>query len=155
LAQTDANGQFVFPAVEDGNWMVQPRKNGDLGEAIDIGDVVMVLKSTVGAVMFTAEQQFAADVSGDGSIDKNDAVLIGRYTVGAITRFPTAELCGSDWIFFPAPMPAPNQSVTQPLIGTCQPGHISFDPLSAEATNQNFEAILIGDCTLDWGSGGY
>jgi hypothetical protein len=42
--------------------------------------------------------------------------------------------------------------VTQPLIsgGTCQPGSISFGPLSAEATNQDFEAILIGDCSLSW-----
>jgi hypothetical protein len=43
--------------------------------------------------------------------------------------------------------------VTQPLFsgGTCQPpGSITFNPLSADATNQDFEAILIGDCDLSW-----
>ena len=30
----------------------------------------------------------AADVSGDGRIDSNDAVLIGQYVKGAITAFP-------------------------------------------------------------------
>ena len=150
--ETGADGHFAFFPVGQGNWQIQPRKTGDLGDSIDIVDAVLVLRSTVGSITLTAQQQLAADVSGDGSVDINDAVVILRYTVGAITHFPTAELCGSEWIFIPAPMAAPSQSVTEPLIsgGICQPGSISFDPLSAEATSQDFEAILIGDCALDW-----
>jgi hypothetical protein len=93
-------------------------------------------------------------VSGDATITEDDAILILNYTVGNLTRFPVADACGSDWIFVPAPSAAVNQSVTQPLIsgGTCQPGSITFDPISAAATNQDFEAILIGDCNLSWPS---
>ena len=82
--------------------------------------------------------------------EDDDGTLILKYTVGKIAHFPIADACGSDWIFIPVPTAAPNQSVTQPLISgwTCQPGSITFNPLSAEATNQDFEAILIGDCDL-------
>jgi hypothetical protein len=38
--------------------------------------------------------------------------------------------------------------------GTCQPRSVTFAPISAAAVNQDFEAILIGDCTLSWPSEG-
>jgi hypothetical protein len=85
--------------------------------------------------------------------EDDDGTLILKYTVGKIAHFPIADACGSDWIFVPVPTAAANQSVTQPLFsgGTCQPpGSITFNPLSADATNQDFEAILIGDCDLSW-----
>jgi hypothetical protein len=151
-AQTDANGQLSFSAIDQANWEVRPRKTGDLGVAVDVRDAVIVMKSTVGDVTLTAQQQLAADVSGDGWVDITDATRILQYAVGTITRFPTAELCGSDWIFVPLPSTPVNQSVTQPQIsaGTCRPGSITFAPRSAAAANQDFEAILIGDCSLSW-----
>jgi hypothetical protein len=33
-----------------------------------------------------------------------------------------------------------------------QPGSVTFGPISAAAANQDFEAILIGDCNLSWPS---
>ena len=155
-AQTDANGQFAFDAVSAGSWQVEPLKSGDLGNAINIQDAVAILQSVVGALTLNAQQDMACDVNGDGTVDNVDAVLIMQYTVGNLTRFPAASLCGSDWIFVPVPSAAGNESVTQPLIsgGTCQPGSITFDPISAEAANQDFEAILIGDCNLSWPSEG-
>jgi hypothetical protein len=88
--------------------------------------------------------------------EENDPNLILECAAGLRTRFPTAEACGSDWIFIPVPHAAINQSVTQPLIsaGTCRPGSITFDPISAAAANQDFEAIVIGDCSPSWASEG-
>ena len=115
-------------------------------------DAVQLLNFSVGQGTPNPGQQLGCDVSGDGTITEDDMNLIGQYTVGLLTRFPVADACGSDWIFVPVPSTAVNQSVTQPLIsaGTCQPGSITFDPISAEAANQDFEAILIGDCNLSW-----
>jgi hypothetical protein len=155
-AQTDANGQFAFDAVSAGSWQVQPAKMGGADGAISALDAVRVLQFSNGQATPNPGQQLGCDVSGDGTITEDDAVLILNYTVGSLTRFPVADVCGSDWIFVPVPSAAVNQSVTQPLIsaGTCQPGSITFDPISAAATNQDFEAILIGDCSLSWSSEG-
>jgi hypothetical protein len=150
---TGLDGQFAFSGFGQGNWEVQPQKTGDLGFAVDINDAVMVLKATVGAVTLSPRQQLAADVSGDGSVDINDAVLILRYTVGAITRFPVAQTCNSDWAFVPEPDPVANQQIVAPQIGVtaCQPnGAINFRPLTTQATNQNFSAVLFGDCDGSW-----
>ncbi|HEX7406918.1 MAG TPA: choice-of-anchor Q domain-containing protein [Candidatus Binatia bacterium] len=154
--QTDANGQFAFDAVSAGSWQLQPAKMGGAEGAIDISDAVRALQFSVGQGTPNPGQQLSCDVSGDGTITEDDMNLIGQYTVGLLTRFPVADACGSDWIFVPVPSAAVNQSVTQPLIlaGTCQPGSIAFDPISATAANQDFEAILIGDCNLSWPSEG-
>jgi len=73
-----------------------------------------------------------------------------------IAEFSVVTACNSDWIFIPAPAAADNQSVAQPLIleGSCQPASILFDPISANVANQDFEAVVIGDCTLSWSGDG-
>jgi hypothetical protein len=152
VTQTDSTGQFTFSGIPAGNWKVQPQKNGDLGSAIDILDAVSVLQAAAGTISMGPQQQLACDVNGDGSVDTADAVLIMQYTVGVITRFPVAQTCGSDWAFVPEPAPAANQQVVSPQIGTaaCQNGAIGFAPLTAQASNQDFSAILFGDCTGNW-----
>jgi hypothetical protein len=153
-AQTDENGQFAFDAVPAGVWHIQPAKMGGAEGAIDMSDAVRMLQFSVGQGTPNPGQQLGCDASGDGTITQDDEILIMQYTIGSLTRFPVAEACGSDWIFVPVPSAAVNQSVTQPLIsgGTCQPGSITFDPISAAAANQDFEALLIGDCNLSWPS---
>lgn len=117
----------------------------------------MILRATVGALTLNAQQELAADVAGDGSVDINDAVLLLRYTVGAITRFPVAQNCNSDWAFVPEPEAVANQTVLPPEIGsgTCQTtGTVCYEPLITQANNQNFSAVLFGDCNGDWHPGG-
>ena len=66
-----------------------------------------------------------------------------------LERFPVAESCGSDWAFVPIPSAVPNQTLTGPLMSGdgCRPGSIGYDPLAGAAANQNFKAVLFGDCT--------
>jgi len=153
-AQTDANGQFAFDAVSAGSWQVQPAKMGGADDAINVLDAVLANLFSLGQGTPNPGQQLACGVSGNGTITATDAILILNYSIGNLTRFPVADACGSDWIFIPVPSAAVNQSANQPLIsgGTCQPGGITFDPISANAANQDFEAILIGDCNLSWPS---
>jgi len=58
--------------------------------AIDGYDAVLILRSDVGLVELTTQQQTAADTSGDSTVDGYDAVLILRYDVDMITEFPNA-----------------------------------------------------------------
>ena len=68
--------------------------------------------------------------------------------------FPVAQACASDWLFVPMPAAAANQHLVQPqnmaVVNTCQPGAIEFAPLAGKVTNQDFAAVLIGDCTGNW-----
>jgi hypothetical protein len=151
-AQTNASGQYAFSGLSAGNWQVQPLKNGNAGSAIDILDAVAILQATVGTRTLSPQQHIACDVSGDNSVNIIDAVLIMQYTVGLISRFPVAQTCNSDWAFVPEPAPAANQQILAPLISTttCRNGAIGFNPLAAQADNQNFSAVLFGDCTGNW-----
>jgi parallel beta-helix repeat protein len=154
-ALTDATGQFALSGLTGGAWQVEPRKLGDAGAGISALDAAYVLQAAVGLRTLTPEQQLACDVSGNGTLSAYDAALILRYKVGLIAALPVAELCASDWAFLPAPAAAANQQVTPPQItaGACQPGRIAYQPLAGQADNQDFFAVLFGDCTGNWQPG--
>jgi len=149
---TDGSGQFAFSGVAAGAWQVQPQKSGGGAGAVSALDAVYVLQAAVGQRTLTPEQQMACDVSGNALVSALDAVYILQYQVGLITQFPVAQTCGSDWVFMPSASTASNQVVMQPQMsaGTCRAGAIAFDPLVGQATGQNFEALLFGDCTGNW-----
>jgi hypothetical protein len=100
------------------------------------------------------EQQMACDATGNGAISALDASRILQLKVGLITTLPVADAthCNSDWAFNPTPVAAPNQMVTPYLTTStgCQRGRISYQPLVAPASGQDFVAILYGDCTGNW-----
>ena len=150
-AVTDISGAFAFPSLSPGTWAFGPRKSGDVGLAISSVDAVYVLQAAVGARTAGQIERTACDVSGNGTLTSLDASLILQYTVNSITHFPVA---GADaaWTFFPVPAPGPNQQVTRPALslGIYLPGVVVYDPLAASVTNQNFLAVVFGDCTGNW-----
>ena len=150
--QTDPAGQFSFNSIGGGDWQVQPQKIGGGGAAVAPIDAVYALQAASGDRTFTAEQQMACDVDGNGMVDDADATAIIKYYVGETSQLPAAANCHSDWLFVPHPDPTSNQQLTQPLLFSsfCRPGAISFQPLTGQADDQNFTAILIGDCTGAW-----
>lgn len=148
---SDASGLYTFPSLATGNWQITPRKNLGAGTAITALDAVYVLQSTVGLRTFTTQQALAADVTGNGIVSALDAILILQFTIGLISHFPVGLACNSDWAFVPVPA-----SGTPPIIssGSCQRGTI---PVSAQADNQDFSAVLFGDPSGNWvppGGGG-
>jgi len=150
--QTNANGEYVFEGIVPANWQLQPSKLGDTGNAISSLDALWVLEFLSGTMSLSSVQQLACDVSGNGSLSALDVSLIEQYKAGIIPRLPLVEACASDWLFLPAPAAASNQSVSPPLIAnaSCQLGDIIFSPLATNASNQDFQAIVIGDCTFNW-----
>jgi len=150
--QTNTGGQFGFAGVGSGNWRLMPQKSGDFGNAIGVLDAVYAIQASLGLRTLTTTQQLACAVAGNGSVAVLDAVLILQHSLGLLPTFPAAQACGSDWAFIPQPATVPNQALMQPTLasGTCQPGAITYQPLVGSATNQNFNAVLFGDCSGQW-----
>lgn len=149
---TDASGEYEFASLAEGDWTMTPEKTGSVLSAISSLDASYVLQETVGLRTFNAYERAAADVTGNGTVSSLDASRILQYKVGLLPRFDVANDCDSDWLFFPMPGPAQNQTVTDPHIsaGDCQMGRISFDPLAGAAEEQDFYGVAFGDVTGSW-----
>lgn len=151
-AETDALGAFAFSLPESGVHALHPAKSGAAGEAVSSLDAAYVLQVAVGMRELDPVQALACDVTGNGHVSPLDASLILQHRVDARSSFPVAESCASDWLFVPAAAPAGNQEIVDPRTGpgTCRPGSISFAPLSGDVAEQDFSAVLFGDCTGNW-----
>jgi hypothetical protein len=151
-AATGSDGRYALTAATGGDLTLSPQPLGAAGAAVSALDAAYILQAAAGTRRLDAMQALACDVTGNGSISALDAARVLQLTVGLRTRLPVAELCQSDWAFFPSAAPAANQRVVVPSLagGVCQPGAITFAPLAAAATQQDFHAVVFGDCTGNW-----
>jgi hypothetical protein len=148
---TDTAGTYAFGDPGLGDWQVVPTKLGDAGTGISTLDASFALQEVVGLRDFTDHQRLACDVTGDGTVSSLDAARILQLVAGLREQLPAAETCGSDWVFVPDPADAPNQHVVTPQMSPmCLPGAIDFEPLAPPIADQDFIAILLGDCTGNW-----
>ncbi len=152
VVNTDANGVFSLGGLSESNWTLEPQNPGTVTTLASALDAVYVLQAAVGLRQLDAGQAIACDTSGDGTVSALDAVYILQYAVGLIQSLPVAQLCGSQWAFVPVPASATNQQLIQPgsLQGNCQQGAITLAPLVDNAVNQDFSAVLFGNCTGNW-----
>jgi hypothetical protein len=152
---TDLLGQFSFTDVSADQWVIDPEGGITMPTEITALDASYALQAASGARTLTAQQQLACDVTGNGRVSSLDAAMILRHRLASLEQFPVVERCGSPWLFVPMPDPMPNQQLTQPAVDqqSCQHGSITLDPLVADAEEQNFEALLVGDCTTGEGVG--
>ena len=123
-ATTDSVGNYSLTGLGSGPYTLTPTKTG-AANGISSQDAALVARSIVGLVTLTANQQIAADASGDGKVGSFDASLIAQAAVG----MANTGIVGT-WKFVP-----PNRS---------------YASLSGNQTNQNFEAILVGDVSGNW-----
>ncbi|MDW7739724.1 MAG: Ig-like domain-containing protein [Bacillota bacterium] len=67
---------------------------GDINNdgAINVQDVVLVMRHNLGLITLTDAQKAVADVNGDGNINVQDATLIMQYSLGLIDEFTMAQL---------------------------------------------------------------
>lgn len=149
---TGSAGDYAIAGAPGTNLRVVPRKTADAGASLSALDAAYVLQAAAGKRTLGPLQALAGDVTGDGTVDALDAARILAMAVGLLPRFPAAQLCGSDWLFVPSAAAAPGQSMTPPGFanGICAPGAIAFAPLSADASGQDFQAVLLGDVTGNW-----
>lgn len=150
--QTTGTGDYEFDSVTDGTWELAAQKASETSLAISPLDAAYVLQAVVELRTFDANQRLACDTTGDGQLSALDATRILQYSVGKLARLPVAETCGSDWTFTPEPAPMQSQSIVDPLVagGTCRDGKIMLEDLLQDAPDQNFHAVLFGDCTGNW-----
>ena len=153
VVQTNTNGDYGSANLPSGVWNVAPGKSGGFGNAISSLDAARVLQVIAGLTTFTPTQRLACDVTGDGTLSALDATRILQFSAGVIDQLPVAALCHSDWVFNPV---STQGSVQPPTVGggACQTGAIVLNMQSGQATNQNFQGILFGDCTGNWTGGG-
>ena len=149
---TDSTGHYVLDNVPTDNVAIEALGTGGMGNAVSSLDAAYVLQAVASLRTFSAEQALACDVTGNGSVSPLDATLILKYAAGLITSFPVTTACGSDWVFIPDPAPAAGQSLVQPQPGatSCIPGAIAFGAVTASLDEQNFSALVFGDCTGNW-----
>jgi hypothetical protein len=151
-AATAGTGRYAFADAPAGASRLEPSKIGGINGAISSLDASWILQTAVGLRQFDSMQKLACDVTGNGTISSLDAARILQYQVHLLERFTVADSCSSDWLFVPEPDSTPNQMLTQPqaMADSCRPGAISYDPFMPPAENQNFVAVLFGDCTGNW-----
>jgi hypothetical protein len=148
---TDANGDFAFAGEVPRTRMLLPSKSGGDNGAIGSLDAAFAQQIRLGSREADPLQFIACDVTGNGEVSSLDAARIQQFRLGQLSILPVTEECG-DWAFVPDPIPAANQTVRPPMVTLepCQPGAIDYSPLVSSVANQNFIAILFGDCTGNW-----
>lgn len=146
---TGADGSYISPPLPAGRWSVVPAKTGGSDNGISSLDAAYVLQALVGGRTFDARQSLACDVTGDGTLSALDAARVLQVSLDMGERFPAAEACDSDWLFFAV---AIDGTAVPPSLdgGECEPGAAIFDSLSEDLTQQNFLAVPFGDCTGNW-----
>lgn len=131
-ARSDDSGFYQLSGlITDGNYIVTPSKTGDIN-GISPFDATMILRyvaaNGTGPNALNANQRIAADTNGDGDISPFDATLILRYVAAGSQNANTGQ--AGNWEF-------------SPLTHT-------YPSLSSSLTNENYEAILIGDVNGSW-----
>ena len=151
-ASTDPSGHYALTDVPTQDVLVSADRAGGTDRAVSALDASFVLQFVAGLRPLSAQQVLACDVTGNGSLSALDATQLLQYATGLITSFPVTAACDSDWVFIPNPVAAPNQTLIQPQPGSqqCVPGGIAYAALSGSLDQQNFSALVFGDCTGNW-----
>ena len=143
----------VRTAFPEGRWEVRREKDSDFGLGVSPLDAAYVLQPVAHLRQLDATQQLACDVT-------------RRRTTQCARRRPHPPVqrrhdhapaggrhaCGSDWTFVPDPTPCSSSrsSIRSSPAAAAAAGKIMLDDLRDEAEDQNFRAILFGDCTGNW-----
>lgn len=127
-ATTNTSGNYTLPNLNSGNYTLTPAKTGDVNGLASF-DAALVAQHVVGINTLNSCQQLAGDTSNNGELSSFDAALIAQYVVGINNA---ASIAGT-WKFVP-----PTRTYTN---------------LSSNQTNQNFDAVLVGDVSGNWTAG--
>jgi hypothetical protein len=115
----------------------------DHNNAVTSFDASIIAQHAVTAIVLSANQQIAGDVTGNGSVSSFDAAMVARFAVLFEHHFAIANTTGSDWSFLRCDnyVGAESQDCTAPLY--------QHNPVGTTQTD-DFYAILYGDVTGNW-----
>jgi hypothetical protein len=121
---TDSSGNYSISLPAGGNYTLTPSKTGDVN-GISAFDAAQVAQHVAGIITLNGNQQIAGDASNNGTLSAFDAALIAQTVAG----IPNAGIAGT-WKFVPS--------------------NRSYNPLSADQINQDFDGILVGEVSGNW-----
>lgn len=128
---TDSAGSYLLGNLQiSGNYTVTPSKTGNIN-GISPFDATLILRCIAAGTInctLTDNQKLAADTNGDNSISPFDATIILRLVAAGGQTANTGQV--GNWKFN-----LPERSYT---------------PLNGSLSNENYEAILIGEVNGDW-----
>jgi len=129
-ATTDSLGMYSINNFGWGGYVITPSKTGGVNGAVTGFDAARTVQHVVQLVVLNSTQQTVAEVSGGGGISTFDATLIARYAVS----LPPPTGSAGNWIF--------------------NPQNRSYTTIYTNVINQDYTALLMGDVSGSWGSGG-
>ncbi|HEX5735307.1 MAG TPA: C25 family cysteine peptidase [Blastocatellia bacterium] len=123
---TGAPGTYSLTGLaKDSDYTVIPSKTGDVN-GISTTDATRILQELTTPGTINSCQSQAGDATNNGSLSTTDATRVLQFLSGT----PVAGNTTGTWKFIPASR--------------------SYTPLAVDQTNQNYEALLIGDVTGNW-----
>jgi hypothetical protein len=122
---TNAAGAYTLTGFGAGAYTVTPSKSGDVNASVSGLDAARVAQHVAGLITLTANQQIAGDATNNGALSGLDAARIAQYAAGL-----TNPGIAGQWKFIPASR--------------------NYPSVSAPVTNENYEAILVGEVTGNW-----
>ncbi|MBK8466537.1 MAG: hypothetical protein IPL32_11955 [Chloracidobacterium sp.] len=129
FSSTGGDGTYVLTGFGVGSYTVTLSKEDIFRNGVTSFDAARITQHVLGINRFNANQETAADVSGNGLINSFDAALIIRYVL-----FLSGSGTTGDWIF------TPTNRVYSPPIGVL--------------TGEDYSAFLMGDVSGDWTENG-
>jgi len=149
--QYDCRGEYLICDIVGGyDYCLSVWKDDEYDNAITAFDASLILRYIVNLLDFDCCQKVAADVSGNCCVKPYDASLILKYLVGEFDYFPKNRADQTNWIFFvecmvdPPGCPADDDCL-------CPVEEICFTPLDNTELDQDFEAVILGDVSGNWG----
>ena len=124
---TNSSGNYQLTELGSGSYTVTPTKTGDISgnNSITSFDASLVAQCVVGIKQCTSCEQLAGDASNNGNLTSFDASLIAQTAAG----IANSGIAGT-WKFVP-----PNRG---------------YPSVTGNLTNQNFDAVLVGDVSGNW-----
>jgi hypothetical protein len=138
---TDSSGLYSFSGVADGgNYIVVPTKTDATTQGESAADQIKIGRDIVALELFdTIYKNIAGDTNVDGALSAADQIKIGRHLVGLDALLPSGA-----WKFYSsAYTPTTPAYLTTGLTRT-------YTNLTADAVNQDFVGIKMGDVNNSW-----
>lgn len=138
--QTMTDGEYSFTISAMGTFVIEPSKNINWSNGIDIVDVSLIQRHSVGnPYVNSAYKKIAADVSGEGSITTFDAVLLNSFIASLFMDTPPPT---PSWQFVDAKQTLANDpNAFVPSFNNT----ITLVNISSDSTGNDFIAVKTGD----------
>ncbi len=137
ITYTNASGNYSFEMDAGGNYVIDPSKDGDDRNGVNVLDQLLLQRHLLFINRFDNPYEWiAADINGDSRVDVLDLLLLQRLILFITPEIENLE----SWRFVDKKYNFPSN----PLSATF-PEIISFSPLNSDVNDADFVAVKIGD----------